>query len=169
MRNRDYIVHDERSIRGFFGDYGWLSNFYPCEVLFEGITFPSVENAYVFAKMPVDLREHRPSIVGQLLTLDAAAAKRLGREQVPIRKDWESVKYDVMCAVVFDKFYRHRHLRDSLIATGTRYLEETNNWQDRYWGVCDGIGQNKLGKILMRARDFWSGEYQPERKAVSLF
>lgn len=40
-----------------------------------------------------------------------------------------------------------------LLATGTRYLEETNTWGDTYWGVCEGKGLNMLGKTLMQVRD----------------
>lgn len=31
-------------------------------------------------------------------------------------------------------------------------LIEGNTWGDRIWGVCDGVGENRLGKILMRVR-----------------
>lgn len=37
-------------INTFNGDYRFLSNFYPAEVLFEGITWPSVEHAFQAAK-----------------------------------------------------------------------------------------------------------------------
>lgn len=29
---------------------------------------------------------------------------------------------------------------------------EGNTWGDKVWGVCDGIGENNLGKTLMRIR-----------------
>lgn len=29
---------------------------------------------------------------------------------------------------------------------------EDNQWHDTFWGICDGIGQNHLGKILMDTR-----------------
>ena len=44
-------------------------------------------------------------------------------------------------------------LRDKLIATGDAELIECNNHWDRYWGVCRGEGQNKLGKLLMKVRE----------------
>ena len=40
-----------------------------------------------------------------------------------------------------------------LIKTGDQELIEGNYWNDTYWGVCKGVGQNKLGKILMRVRE----------------
>jgi predicted NAD-dependent protein-ADP-ribosyltransferase YbiA (DUF1768 family) len=58
-----------------------------------------------------------------------------------------------MFAVVFDKFFRHENLRRELIETGDMYLEETNHWGDKYYGVCDGEGLNVLGQILMLVRN----------------
>lgn len=29
----------------------------------------------------------------------------------------------------------------------------TRRWIDTYWGICNGRGENKLGKILMEIRD----------------
>ena len=40
-----------------------------------------------------------------------------------------------------------------LLSTGDKYLEETNHWKDTYYGVCDGVGKNVLGKILMSVRN----------------
>lgn len=33
------------------------------------------------------------------------------------------------------------------------HLEEGNTWGDTIWGTVDGVGENRLGKILMRVRD----------------
>lgn len=46
-----------------------------------------------------------------------------------------------------------KYLKEMLLATGDEELVEENAWGDQYWGVCNGDGQNKLGKILMRARE----------------
>ena len=45
-----YSIHDDKQIKGFFGNYSWLSNFYECSVWFEGGSYPSSENAYQAAK-----------------------------------------------------------------------------------------------------------------------
>ena len=34
----------------FQGEYRWLSNFSPCEIILDGITYKSVEHAYMSAK-----------------------------------------------------------------------------------------------------------------------
>jgi predicted NAD-dependent protein-ADP-ribosyltransferase YbiA (DUF1768 family) len=48
--------------------------------------------------------------------------------------------------------YQDPVLRSKLLATDDAYLEETNGWFDRFWGVCLGTGHNHLGKILMKVR-----------------
>lgn len=50
------------------------------------------------------------------------------------------------------KFSQNPDLADKLVATKDAELIEGNTWGDRIWGVCDGIGENRLGKILMRVR-----------------
>lgn len=79
-------------------------------------------------------------------------AKRLAR-QVPIREDWDDIRLGVMYELVKEKFSRHKDLRDKLLATGQFPLIEGNRWGDTFWGVCRGVGENNLGKILMRVRD----------------
>lgn len=155
-KERDYIVHNADFIKGFFGEYRWLSNFHGCVIYFDGIRFPSTENAYVYAK--IQLHDEFYAVIDTLKTCSASDAKKIGKT-IPIREDWDRIKFDVMSSIVFDKFYRHDELRKQLLATGYKHLEETNHWGDTFWGVCDGKGQNKLGKIHMALRDFWSKEY----------
>jgi len=60
-----------------------------------------------------------------------------------------------MRKIVFNKFQRNDRLREQLLMTGDKVLIEANSWGDVYWGVCDGVGENHLGKILMKTREFW--------------
>ena len=135
---RNYIIHDENQIKGFFGDYRFLSNFHPGQVFFEGELYPSTENAYQAAKCLN--RDERT----KFLTCTPSESKKLGRA-VSMIENWQSIKYDVMSAVVFDKFYRNQDLRAKLLLTKQAYLEETNHWNDVYWGVCNGKGENSYG------------------------
>jgi len=57
-----------------------------------------------------------------------------------------------MYEVCLAKFKQHADLREKLLSTGSVQLIEGNDWNDREWGVCNGTGKNKLGKILMRIR-----------------
>ncbi|MFT0803343.1 NADAR family protein [Bacillus swezeyi] len=79
-------------------------------------------------------------------------AKRKGR-RVKLRPDWEEVKETFMYEIVKAKFEQNDQLKNRLLQTGESTLIEGNTWGDRVWGVCNGIGENKLGKILMRVRN----------------
>lgn len=139
-------VHDSENIKGFFGEYRWLSNFEPCLVEYEGYVYQSSEAAYQAAKCN-DILD-RKLFVG----ITAAESKKLGRK-ISIREFWDDIKLEVMETILTSKFNKNAYLRKQLIATGEKYLEETNWWNDRFWGVCKGIGENNLGKILMKIRN----------------
>ncbi|MCY8564311.1 NADAR family protein [Bacillus sonorensis] len=51
------------------------------------------------------------------------------------------------------KFEQNDHLINKLLQTGESILIEGNTWGDKIWGVCNGVGENKLGKILMKVRN----------------
>ena len=144
-KERDYIVHNDDVVKGFFGAYRFLSNFELGEVVYEGIRYPSSENAYQSAKS-LDMEARL-----KFVDITPSDSKKLGRK-LEVRSDWENIKYRVMYDIVLDKFSRNPQLGEMLIETGDRYLEETNHWRDETWGVCNGVGTNWLGKILMDVR-----------------
>lgn len=83
-----------------------------------------------------------------------AQAKKFGSARFckSKRKDWEEVKHDIMLAVLDAKF-SHPAMAELLKATGDEELIEGNWWGDTHWGVCNGVGENWLGKLLMRVRE----------------
>jgi len=85
-------------------------------------------------------------------TLNPSEAKYLGRH-VKLRPDWESIKTNVMYEICLAKFTQNEDLKEKLLATGNKHLEEGNTWGDKIWGTVNGIGENRLGKILMQIRD----------------
>lgn len=139
-------------IGAFDGEFAFLSNFYPSPISDEdGITYPTVEH-YFQAMKSLDKSE-RFNIAIQPTP---GKAKRRGR-RVALRSDWEQIKEDVMYEALQKKFVDDP-LKEKFLATGNEWLEEGNTWHDNYWGVChcdrcqDTIGQNHLGKLLMRVR-----------------
>ena len=58
-----------------------------------------------------------------------------------------------MAYVLHLKFRQHPELGNLLIATGDAELIEGNIWRDTYWGVCNGVGKNRLGELLMQLRN----------------
>lgn len=135
-------------IDSFTGDYKFLSNFQPGEVFLDRLPYPSVEHAYQAAKT-VNSEEREP--IRLLFGYQAGLAKRMGRK-LTVRPDWDKVKFDIMTDLVHQKFNLHPMLRDKLLATGDATLIEGNHWNDTVWGVCNGVGTNWLGQILMHVR-----------------
>ncbi len=133
------------SILTFTGDHRFLSNFWSVRIKMGSEWYRTVEHAYAASKsLDQDFRRRVRSTHG------AAGARRLGRSVV-LREDWEDVKLDVMESLLRQKF-REPQLKLWLMATGQRELVEGNHWGDRFWGQCDGEGENHLGRLLMEVR-----------------
>ena len=133
-------------IDSFRGEYRWLSNFWPCTVIFEGEEYKSVEAAFVSAKT-TDLNARK--IIQNME--NPGDIKRFGRS-LKLRDDWENIKLNIMYKLLQQKFSKNSILGKKLEATGQQELVENNNWNDTFWGVCNGKGQNNLGKLLMQVR-----------------
>jgi len=139
------------AITSFSGRYRFLSNFWPAPIQFSGLWFKSVEHAYVAAK--TNSQEVRKTVA---VLSSPGRAKRYGRA-IELRPDWDEVKLKYMQGFVLLKFHPPL-LRDLLLCTGDAELIEGNTWGDTYWGVCDGVGENHLGKILMGVRTMLNDE-----------
>lgn len=133
-------------IDAFTGAYRFLSNFYPCTIFMDRLRYPTVEHAFQAAKTLDDAQRED---ISRLLT--PSAAKRKGR-LVSLREDWEEVKIPIMSELLTQKFDREP-FRGLLAATKPAMLIEGNWWNDRFWGVCGGVGENWLGRLLMEIRD----------------
>lgn len=131
------------SISEFRGEYYFLSNFYSAPVTYNGMRFENNEAAFQAAKCPERMAE--------FCRLNPSEAKKLGR-RVKLRDDWEAVKDAVMYEICKAKFSQNPDLADKLAATRMPNSLKAITWGDRIWGVCDGVGENRLGKILMRVR-----------------
>lgn len=134
------------AIIGFDGAYRFLSNFHPSPIVMDGMMCFTVEHAFQAMKT-VDVEERIP--VAAAAT--PGRAKTRGR-QVTLRPDWEQIKDRVMLDCLRAKFACNPKLAAQLDATGDAYLEEGNDWGDRYWGTVGGAGLNMLGLLLMHVR-----------------
>lgn len=146
----------------------FLSNFYPCSVTYEGITYPTTEHAYQAAKTLDDS-------VRMLIMRSprASDAKKLGGTII-LRSDWNQVKIAVMDELLRAKFSVGSNLEQRLWQTGDNHLIEGNYWHDRFWGQCfcarhDWEGENHLGGLLMEIRaDIQELEAQNASKGSSV-
>lgn len=135
-----------KTIDSFSGEYRFLSNFYPCQVEVAGIVYPTLEHA--FQAMKTENSTER-EVVRAAKT--PGQAKALGRK-VTLVPNWDAIKVGVMRGLLRQKF-ADKVLRAELLAIEDALLVEGNYWQDFFWGVCRGRGENWLGKLLMEIRE----------------
>ena len=137
-------------IREFIDAYAFLSNFYHSPVKYRNLIYLNAEAAFQAQKESCEKDKE------QYTRMNPAQAKLVGRN-CNLREDWEEIKEQTMYEIVKAKFTQNEALARLLLATGDAYLEEGNWWHDTTRGVCNGVGQNKLGKILMRVREELDG------------
>ena len=140
-------IETEQFICGFFEKYRPLSNYDETTFKLFDINFKSSEHAFHYFKTSDE--EWKQKILN---AETPSEAKKLGRI-CPIRENWDEVKIKVMYGILCNKFSQNKELKELLMSTGYKYLEETNDWNDTFWGVCNGKGENNLGKCLMRVRE----------------
>jgi len=140
-----------KTINGFQREYRFLSNFWPCHILYQNILYATLEHAYQSAKVE-----------------DPAMKERIRNAPTPAdAKDFFEInnvipdpgwtvekKLGIMEALLRIKFSGSEpFLTRALLDTGEAELIEGNNWGDTFWGVCDNVGENNLGRLLMKIRE----------------
>lgn len=137
-------------IKGFGEEFRWLSNFFEIEPFeYQGIEYKTTENFY--QSMKTFDREVRIHIAG----LSPGKAKRFAspeKHNFVQREDWNDIKLLVMEYALREKFSQEK-CKKLLLSTRNIYIEETNNWNDTFFGcTLDGKGENNLGKLIMQLR-----------------
>jgi len=127
-------------------DYEFLANYYECDVEFEGEIYKSLEHAFQAAKT-TDTTERENIRYAE----NARVAKRIGRS-IQLRDGWDDMREDIMRELLFAKF-RSSEMKQKLLSTVGQELFFSNTINDTFWGVCSGIGENRLGELLMEVRD----------------
>jgi len=126
--------------------FAFLSPWHPSSITIDGVSYPTVEHAMQAHKtLDAETRE----LVRRAKS--PKDAKKLGHS-VQVREDWPRVKLSLM-REFNEKKFESPFLRDALLKTGDAELVFKNTWNDTYFGVCKGVGENWLGKILMEIRE----------------
>jgi len=130
-------------------DYGCFSNFSRHPVKLKGYVWKTSEHYFQAQKFAGT--SHENEIRKTDRPMEAA---KMGRDRSrPLRKDWDSVKDNIMREVVYAKFTQNEDCKKVLLSTGdAKLVEHTEN--DSYWADGgDGSGKNMLGIILMEVRE----------------
>ncbi|MCX4026156.1 NADAR family protein [Endozoicomonas sp. SM1973] len=130
-------------------DFGDFSNFARYPVKIKGKRYLTSE--HYFQAMKFESMSDQNDIIKAKTPMDAA---RKGRDRKKkLRRNWESIKDNIMREAVMAKFSQHAELKSLLLSTGdAQIIEHSEN--DAYWGDGgDGSGKNMLGKILVETRE----------------
>lgn len=142
----------------FQGETAYFSNFYPCQVVFEGLKFNCSEQAYQYTKAIAVNKEGSAHKIKMLS--DPQEIKHKG-DKLPTTPGWEAQKLSVMENIVYHKFMQNAVLKNKLCDTMDLPLyESTTNlfWgcglrlNARQWNSGIFPGKNHMGEILMRTR-----------------
>lgn len=123
-------------------EYKFLMNGYACGVHLDDVIYPSVEHAFQAAKtLSVDIRNKIFAAV------DAKEAKKIGKGLI-LRSGWDDMREDIMSSLLKEKFWKS-YFRMKLLQTQDAELVAGG---DKFWGKAHGVGENRLGKLLMKIR-----------------
>ncbi len=152
-------------IKEFKNEYFFLSNMYPCKILYKGLVYKSAESAFQAQKVL------EPEMQEQFTELSGPEARKFGKYHVTLRSDWPQVKEEIMLDIVRTKFEQHPALMEKLLDTKQELLYEGNTWKDKYWGVDLRTleGENKLGNILMQVRQEAKIKWKERNKCLSAY
>ena len=151
----------------FRGGNSYLSNFYVCRIHVWNREFNTVESAYQWRKcMHHGDLETAEKMVATRTGLQAKYLSKSIREKVHLRAEWNKQRYSVMYALVAVKF-RDPTLRKRLLDTREAELKEWVKSREGNWSALTysgQAGQNMLGQILMRVREFIRMHQNPPQR-----
>ncbi|MFZ5635419.1 MAG: NADAR family protein [Pseudomonadota bacterium] len=148
--------------------YGAFSNLYRREFEFEGEVFPTAEHAYQAGKA------RKPEVRAWLMSAPSPALLAMAAHGLyywDVSPGWSTKKFDRMKRILLAKFTQHDDLKRLLLETGESRLVESatvDSAVNRLWGEVNGVGQNKLGQLLMEVRaELRDSRGKPKSKSKS--
>ena len=157
------VIHFRRNREA----YGILSNMYPTPVEVNGVIIRTSEALYQACKFP-DYPLIQKKIIEQASPMTAKWEARVQKDLV--RKDWFECNVDIMAWCVWMKLIQNSDLGEALLSTGNSVIVE-NSSKDTFWGAKPNgplfVGNNILGKILMKARDMYKNLDTSEPTRIS--
>lgn len=129
--------------------YGCFSNFSRHPIVVDRKEWKTTEHYYQAQKYEDPELQERVR-----LSKSPWVAAQIGRDTgLPLRKDWEQIKEDIMKNALWFKINQHQDVKDTLLSTGDNEIVE-HTPRDSYWADGgDGSGKNRLGILWMEIRD----------------
>lgn len=154
--------------------YGEFSNWYLCEIIFDGKKFCSSEQLFMYKKAKLF---HDDEIAEKILTTsNQFEIKKLGRMIKNFKQDvWDECCYDIMLFSNRLKYEQNPSLLQLLRSTGEEEICEASPL-DKIWGIglstdtddykdkTKWRGKNLLGKVLMEIRSSYFRKLELEKE-----
>lgn len=144
--------------------FGAFSNLYRRTMEFEGELYPTAEHAYQAGKA------RKPEVKAWLMAAPSPALLAMAAHGLyywDITPGWSTSKFDRMKRILVAKYTQHADLGELLLSTGAARLVESatvDSAVNRLWGEVNGVGQNKLGELLMEVRAELAAQKAPARR-----
>lgn len=142
-----------RSNKLFFkystGPVGFLSNFSPHKVIYNGKEYKTSEHLYQALKSTNELDHEKVR-----LSATPKESKQTA-QTISIRDDWDKYRLEAMRITLRAKLESNPELIQKLLETHPDELLEESRF-DKFWGTTTNLdGENWLGKIWMEIRDYF--------------
>lgn len=156
-------IPDDKKIMFYKRDralFGFLSNFFVCDIFIDGYVYPHSEMYYQEQKsfqseyISYIRSNDKPSHSKYVGESSSVKHKKsfFRKNPLALRFDWSSdLRLNIMKKVLEAKFSQHPLLAYALLMTGDCTIIEDSN-SDFFFGYANGLGQNNLGKLLMELR-----------------
>ena len=159
-RNYTILTYNIIMIDCFDGDYRFLSNMYPLPQKIK-VVYTGIDSVCKNGSIEVDNTEaayqagkaDNPKIFENLNGIQSKKLSHKIKMTTKDIEDWDTYKKFMLMKRLLKMKFAIPELKEMLLATGDEELVEGNYWHDTIWGVCDGVGENHLGKMLMEIRE----------------
>ena len=147
-----------------------MSGDYP--ILMNGNRVLTSEHLYQALKFP-----NNPEIQKNILSKPSPIACKMIAKKTDykklIRQDWKSVQIEIMEFCLKTKLvWNWVKFGNLLQSTEGKTIYEISSKKDKYWGVVSSdtgfVGENHMGKLLMKLRDEFLGEYNDHLRNVTV-
>lgn len=136
------------AIDEFTGPFGFLTNSARTPIEVDGLRYPTVLHAYCSRRVT------EPHVAEDIRLLPTPAGVVERRRMADVGASSQGRSVEDMNLLLSIKFALGSSAAKQLVATGRARLRNSVWWEDRFWGIHEGVGENRLGGVLetLRAR-----------------
>lgn len=163
-RNKQSSINEEKnepSIVGFNGEYAFLHPEFPCQIVIPGVgTFPSAYHlycSYCFSTSPDERKKFAMMTIEELRGRCKSTEMDLSNDDSLLRLTLANAMDIAMRFKFGDNIVtpeRKFPWTDKLLSTDEHRLVHVDEVDTFFGRNASGVGENKLGEILMRIRAF---------------